>query len=186
MAGCLFYIGHDAIGDISKSKTESGHGRTIPLSKRVCAVLSPWLSRFPNAQPENYVFPAYQVGMAGNGRQPVAYGFDPERPAEEWKKAWTDACRKAGLKFRWHDLGHTFISRLAENPAVSEQTIMALAGHVSKSMLARYSHIRQAAKQAAIDALERPDFGPGLLQNPLHLPEGKGLGEPFIPEKALN
>jgi hypothetical protein len=34
-------------------------------------------------------------------------------------------------------LRHTFVSRLAENPAVSEQTIMALAGHVSKSMLAR-------------------------------------------------
>ena len=31
---------------------------------------------------------------------------------------------------------------------------MTLAGHVSKSMLARYSHIRQAAKQVAIDALE--------------------------------
>jgi hypothetical protein len=31
---------------------------------------------------------------------------------------------------------------------------MALAGHVSKSMLARYSHIRSAAKQVAIDALE--------------------------------
>jgi hypothetical protein len=38
-----------------------------------------------------------------------------------------------------------FVSRLAENPAVSEQTIMALAGHVSKSMLARYSHIRQGS-----------------------------------------
>jgi hypothetical protein len=42
---------------------------------------------------------------------------------------------------------------------------MALAGHVSKSMLARYSHIRSAAKQAAIDAIEAvrldaetPDF----------------------------
>ena len=32
---------------------------------------------------------------------------------------------------------------------------MAQAGHVSKSMLARYSHIRQAAKEAAIMALER-------------------------------
>ena len=63
-------------------------------------------------------------------------------------------CRAAGVRYRWHDLRHTFISRLAENPVVSEQTIMALAGHVSKSMLARYSHIRQAAKQTAIDSLE--------------------------------
>jgi len=57
---------------------------------------------------------------------------------------------------------HTFISRLAENPSVSEQTIKALAGHVSRQMLERYSHIRPAAKQAAIHALEtwsnRTDF----------------------------
>jgi hypothetical protein len=35
---------------------------------------------------------------------------------------------------------------------------MTLAGHVSKSMLARYSHIRTAAKQAAIATLEAHDF----------------------------
>jgi hypothetical protein len=39
---------------------------------------------------------------------------------------------------------------------VSEETIRALAGHVSKRMLERYSHnIRVQAKQAAIAALER-------------------------------
>ena len=48
-----------------------------------------------------------------------------------------------------------FRSRLAERPEISEQTIMSLAGHVSRSMLARYSHIRSQAKQEAIAALER-------------------------------
>jgi hypothetical protein len=43
---------------------------------------------------------------------------------------------------------------LAENPSVSEETIRALAGHVSKKMLERYSHIRTQAKQSAIAALE--------------------------------
>ena len=57
------------------------------------------------------------------------------------------------VKYRWHDLRHTFITRLAENPNVSEQTIKALAGHVSKQMLERYSHIRTQAKQDAIAAL---------------------------------
>jgi hypothetical protein len=46
------------------------------------------------------------------------------------------------------------VSWLVENPAAWEQTITTLVGHVSKSMLARYSHIRIAAEQAAIDALE--------------------------------
>jgi hypothetical protein len=35
-----------------------------------------------------------------------------------------------------------------------DQTIMSLAGHLSRSMLARYSHIRSQAKQEAIAALE--------------------------------
>ncbi len=55
---------------------------------------------------------------------------------------------------------HTFISRLAENPSVSEQTLKALAGHVSRQMLERYSHIRSQAKQAAIQALEQPSIEP--------------------------
>jgi hypothetical protein len=59
---------------------------------------------------------------------------------------------------------HTFISRLAENPNVSEQTIKALAGHVSRQMLERYSHIRSQAKQAAIQTLEQPLIEPVLRE----------------------
>jgi integrase len=50
---------------------------------------------------------------------------------------------------------HTFISRLAENSSVSEQTIKALVGHVSRQMMERYSHIRSQAKQAAIQTLDK-------------------------------
>jgi integrase len=64
------------------------------------------------------------------------------------------ASSKARVEYRWHDLRHTFVSRLAENPHVREETIRSLAGHVSKQMLQRYSHIRTHAKQAAIAALE--------------------------------
>jgi hypothetical protein len=45
--------------------------------------------------------------------------------------------------------------RLAKQPEISEQTIMSLAGHESRAMLARYSHICSQAKQEAIAALER-------------------------------
>ena len=55
---------------------------------------------------------------------------------------------------------HTFISPLAENPSVSEETIKALAGHVSRQMLERYRHIPSAAKQAAIQALEQGAIEP--------------------------
>jgi integrase len=142
---------------VPKSKTEAGTGRTIPLTQRACAALTLWLSRFPDAEPDSYVFPRHAIGMLGNGRKPHVYNVDTAQPIGEWKKAWKDACRLAGVAYRWHDLRHSFITRLAENSSVSEQTIMSLAGHVSRSMLQRYSHIRNQAKQAAIATLEQSD-----------------------------
>jgi hypothetical protein len=56
----------------------------------------------------------------------------------------------AGLRF--HDLRHHAITELAESQA-SDQTVMAIAGHVSQKMLAHYSHVRIDAKRKALDAL---------------------------------
>jgi hypothetical protein len=96
-------------------------------------------------------------------------------------------------EFSGRDWQRIKLERLAENPAVSEQTIMALAGHVSKSMLARYSQIRQAAKQAAIDALEAgrtaaksANFDAGSPQNPPQLIIAAVNPRFAIPKKSLN
>jgi integrase len=155
---------------VPKSKTEAGTGRTVPFTSRVCAVLTLWLSRFSEAGPDTYVFPRFSVGVEGNARKPHFHSIALNEPIGEWKKAWKIALDKAGkidcktpeelksakpLKYRWHDCRHTFVTRLAENPNVSEETIRALAGHVSKKMLERYSHIRIAAKQAAIASLDQ-------------------------------
>jgi hypothetical protein len=56
----------------------------------------------------------------------------------------------AGL--RLHDLRHCAITKLAETQA-SDQTIMGIAGHVSREMLEHYSHVRIAAKRAALEAI---------------------------------
>lgn len=153
------------------SKTEAGTGRTVPLTSRVCAVLTLWLSRFPEAGAESCVFPKNSVGVAGDDRLPNFYGVDPDQPIGEWKKAWKLACKTAKVNYRWHDCRHTFITRLAENPGVSEETIRALAAHVSKKMLERDSHIRIAAKQAAIAALEQ------VVEEHAHEPNAR---EPFL------
>jgi len=147
---------------VPKSKTAAGTGRVIPLSRRVCACLSLWLERFPEAGPDSFLFPCHKVGMGGDSRLPVLYGVDLNRPMGSWRKAWRLACQAAGVRYRPHDMRHTFISRLAENPSVSEQTIKALAGHVSRQMLERYSHIRSEKKQAAIQALEQQTIEPIL------------------------
>ena len=55
---------------------------------------------------------------------------------------------------RSHDLRNHAVTKLAESSEASEQTIMAIAGHVSRQMLEHYSHIRQEAKRRATDALD--------------------------------
>lgn len=147
---------------VPKSKTVAGTGRLIPFTRRVCACLSLWLPRFPEATPESFVFPFYQVGIGGDKRKVGVYDVDLKRPTGSWRKAWLGACEKARVRYRWHDLRHTFISRLAESPSISEQTIRALAGHVSRQMLEHYSHIRSNAKEAAIRCLEGQQSEPVL------------------------
>ena len=81
-----------------------------------------------------------------------------------WKVGWESARKAGGVSCRFHDLRHTFISRLAESQA-SDSTVMALAGHVSGAMMERYSHIRMEAKRHAVDNLSGTDFEPGVAQN---------------------
>jgi integrase len=171
---------------VRKSKTDAGTGRIVPLTRRVCSVLSLWTARIAGADPDTFVFPAHKVGLSGNDRIAYAYEFDPSRPAGEWKKAWNDALKRAGLKYRWHDCRHTFITRLCESPAVSEETIRSLAGHVSQKMLERYSHVRVAAKQAAIATLEKSDFVIHGAQNWAQLSDDSALTECPVDGNALN
>src|SRR5208283_1494944 len=73
---------------------------------------------------------------------------------------------KAGLPgFRFHDLRHCAITQLAEN-GTSDSTIMAIAGHVSRRMLERYSHVRMEAKRNAMETLEVRARAPGDVANP--------------------
>ncbi len=80
-----------------------------------------------------------------------------------WKKAWRTLTTKAGLKgLRFHDLRHHAITELAESGA-SEQTILSIAGHVSRRMLERYSHIRMEAKRNALEAISQSRIGNGTV-----------------------
>ncbi len=154
--GCALTVG--------KSKTEAGTGRAIPLNSRAITMLKQWRGLFAGAQSEHYVFPHEKYGLAGNGRQPCAYEVIPTEPMHRWKVAWESARKAAGVSCRFHDLRHTFISRLAESQA-SDSTVMALAGHVSRAMMERYSHIRMEAKRHAVDNLSGTDFETGVAQN---------------------
>ena len=149
---------------VGKSKTAAGTGRIIPLNARAVAVLSHWRGLFPGVESEHYVFPHEKYGLAGNDRKQCAYEIIPTEPMHRWKVDWEGSRKTANVSCRFHDLRHTFISRLAESQA-SGSTVMALAGHVSRAMMERYSHIRMEAKRKAVDTLNGTDFEPGVAQN---------------------
>lgn len=141
---------------VGQSKTDAGEGRPIPLNVVVFEALVRWAGRFPNARPEHYVFPWCE------NRQ-----IDPSRPTKGWRTAWRNALKRTGFRCRFHDLRHTAISKLAEGQA-SDMTIMSIAGHVSKKMLEHYSHIRMAAKRAAVDALAEQSVFEGSVHQNVH------------------
>ncbi len=155
---------------VGKSKTEAGTGRAIPLNAAARKALADWGNRFPDHKAEHYVFPWCESRI-----------IDLTEPTKGWriatcavecpkcgllqrptKSCQNDKCKAdmhdvksplAGLRF--HDLRHTAITKLAESQA-SDQTIMAIAGHVSRQMLEHYSHVRMAAKRAALDSISTP------------------------------
>ena len=168
---------------VGHSKTAAGTGRVVPLTRRAAGALSLWLARFPDADMDSHVFPFHHVGFAGNGRKPHLWGIDLDRPmgTYSYKRAYKTASAKAGVSYRLYDARHTFVTRLAENPAVSEETIRQLAGHVSPRMLARYAHIRAQARRDAIATLERsqaPVKADFERESPQKSPQSVNLGEP--------
>ena len=66
--------------------------------------------------------------------------------------AWDNIRKDAGVSCRLHDLRHTALTKMAE-AGVPESTMLSLAGHMSRAMLERYSHIRMAAKRTAVESL---------------------------------
>ena len=79
---------------------------------------------------------------------------DPVQPITTLKTAWNNVRKKAAVMGRWHDNRHTLITELAENGA-GDETIMEIAGHVSRQMLSRYAHIRTEAKRKALEDVEK-------------------------------
>jgi len=130
---------------VGRSKTEAGEGRTIPLNSSLFEVLSDYSvwyrEKFGETRAEWYVFPFGKPSPS-----------DPTRPVTTLKTAWNNIRTNAQVKGRWHDNRHTLITDLAESGA-GDQTIMDIAGHVSKQMLKHYSHIRMEAKRRALEAI---------------------------------
>jgi integrase len=143
---------------IRKSKTAAGE-RSVPLTDVALSALGRLRRRaegFGAVEPLHYVFAAFVPKFTFSGKKVIDYNvtaFDPKRHVKSWRTAWRTLTKKAGLPgFRFHDLRHCAITQLAEN-GTSDSTIMAIAGHVSRRMLERYSHVRMEAKRTAMETL---------------------------------
>ena len=130
---------------VGKSKTDAGTGRLIPLNETALAALEAhaawYVKRFGACRPEWFVF-AFGTPLPK----------DPTRPITSFKTAWIKVRKNAGVKGRWHDNRHTLVTELAESGA-GDEVIMSIAGHVSRAMLSRYSHVRMEAKRRALDGI---------------------------------
>jgi hypothetical protein len=130
---------------VGKSKTDAGTGRVIPLNETAIAALEAhagWYTRrFGGCRPEWFVF-AFGTPLP----------TDPTRPITSFKTAWTKVREKAGVKGRWHDNRPTLVTELAESGA-GDEVIMTIAGHFSRAMLSRCSHVRMEAKRRALDEI---------------------------------
>lgn len=137
---------------VGRSKTAAGEGRTIPLNNSLFSALvdhSCWYTnRFGSVDPQWYVFPG-RVGTPSKGEERP---LNPTQPVRSLKTAWKKVKSRAGVDGRFHDARHTLITELAESGA-GDQTIMDIAGHVSRQMLSRYSHIRMEAKRKALEVV---------------------------------
>ena len=125
--------------------------RTIPLNEPAAWAVRDLLrraKRLGSIEPNHYILPH----RAPNGDK----GFDPTRPISSWRGSWEKLRTAAGLpNLRMYDLRHHAITRLLEDEEVSERTVIEIAGHVSRAMLERYSHIRMRTKREAVDALAK-------------------------------
>ena len=120
--------------EIRLNETKNGSGRTIPMNSACVAALRSLQKRTHT--------------KADRVFRPVR-GEPLDNPRAWFESVLEDAKVK---DFRWHDLRHTFCSRLAM-AGVDIRTIAQLAGHKTLAMAMRYSHLSPSHNLSAIERL---------------------------------
>ena len=160
----------------------AGRARTIELNEialGACKELLDVAEKRGSVLPDHYVFPF---------RDKRTHKYHPDRPCLTFRKGWEVMLACAGIEnLRMYDLRHTAITRLCENPEVSEETIESIAGHVTHQMKKRYSHVRTEARRAALAGLvpQRLDraHSPAAVSGNSNSPQK--AGKPMTNEQVL-
>lgn len=103
---------------VGKSKTKGGKGRIIPLNRPAMEAFTAWKARWPNAKPDDFIFPSEKLAFKGKGAVKsgvmTSLKLDLSKPRGPWKAAWKTARRRARVQCRLHDLWHQFLTALSE------------------------------------------------------------------------
>jgi integrase len=93
-----------------------------------------------------------ELWKATGERQFVSPGNDGKKKRDS--RRWLEkAAKDAGVTdFHWHDLRHTFASRLVMN-GVDIRTVQELLGHKSIVMTMKYAHLAPDHRQAAVEKM---------------------------------
>ena len=81
-----------------------------------------------------------------------AYTQRSDPPHDHYQNCSEQISQNGRLECRLHDLRHRALTNLAE-AGTPEGTMLALAGHMSRAMIERYSYIRMGSKRDATESL---------------------------------
>jgi integrase len=142
---------------VRKSKTKAGTGRVVPLNDHAVGFLQFAAERFPDRQPDHYVFAAERYGVAGDDMATHAYDADPTKPFASLKQAWQSAKARAKVDCRFHDLRHTAVTRMLErgSPLLVVGSIVGWSPSTTARMAKRYAHIGDTAQRQAVELLAK-------------------------------
>ena len=120
---------------ITVRDSKAGKARHIPMNQVVFDTLEHLPRRISNA----YVF----------------YGALEGERLKDLPKGWQECLEKSGISdFHWHDLRHTFASRLVMR-GIDLYTVKELLGHQSIEMTQRYAHLAPGHLHKAVEVLSR-------------------------------
>jgi integrase len=105
-----------------------------------------------------------------NGSEYVCGGSD-SREGRDWERWFEQCVGEAGIPdFRWHDLRHTFASRLAM-AGVPLRTLAELLGHKTLAMVMRYAHLAPAHLRDAVERIAGTPTDTTTDTSPMEAPE---------------